>query len=291
MESITYHEPSLSNFDLYTFGEGKGPELVITAGIHGVEQTAIYTAYQFIDYFTQHPPKGTVRIIPIVNKPAYFNRDRVSPYDRIDLNRIFPGNPSGTQTEQLAHKIWEVTRNADYIIDLHCCGEHGSTYIMSLYSEYDHQYTLARKLGIENIVHTGGARGQLFLEACHEGQQAMLIEMKGGQPDGVVDVSTADSTFKKLKDLFRYTGNIPSENDVEDKYVQFHHKMTTMKSNRHAFFRPYMSAGTRCKKGDILGMLDNEKVQAPFDGYIAAINRPRYCFSGERMVRIAENNM
>lgn len=291
MESVIYHEPSLSKFEVYTFGDNIGPEIVITAGIHGVEQTAIYTAYQFIDYFKEHPPKGTVKIIPIVNQPAYFNRDRVSPYDRVDLNRIFPGDPNGTQTEQLANKVWTVTRNADYIIDLHCCGEHGSTYIMSLYSEYDHQYELARKLGVENVVHTGGARGQLFLEACHEGQQAMLIEMKCGQPDGVVDLPTANSTFKKLQDLFRYTSNISGDASVEDKHVRFHHKMTTLKSNRHAFFHPYMSAGTHCKKGDTLGMLGNDKVQAPFNGYIAAINRPRYCFSGERMVRLAENNM
>ena len=53
-----------------------------------------------------------------MNKAAYFNRTRTSPYDNLDLNRIFPGDKDGSQSMQLAHAIWQETRAADYIIDL-----------------------------------------------------------------------------------------------------------------------------------------------------------------------------
>lgn len=292
MKSITYQSPSLSTYDVWNFGKGEGPSIVITAGIHGVEQTAIYVAEQLIDYFNNHEPSGSVKIIPVCNKAAYFDRSRTSPYDQLDLNRIFPGDKDGSQSMQLAHALWQSTEGADYLIDLHCCGQHGSNYVMSLYSEYEQQQPLALALGIQNVIHSGGAAGQLFLEACKRGQQALLVELKGGQPNGMVDFEAAALCESRLLQFMSQKGVIHDDSEAanDDVTVCFHKKMTTLKSDRHAFFKAMMSSGTHCKKGDTLGMLDNKRIQAPFDGYIAAINYSRYCFAGERMVRIAENN-
>ena len=291
MKTVTYQDPSLSTYDIYEYGDGEGTEVVITSGIHGVEQTAIYVARQFVKYFEDHGVNGKVKIIPVCNQAAYFNRTRTSPYDQLDLNRIFPGDAHGSQSMQLAHSIWQDTRDADYIIDLHCCGQHGSTYVMSLFSQFEHQVGLAKLLGFSDVVHSGGARGQLFLEACEAGQQALLVELKGGQPDGMIDFDAAEKCFKQLLNFFKYTGNIATTNSdkiVETHPVRFHERMTTLKAEYHGLFVPYVNSGVHYEQGTILGKLNNENITAPFDCYIAAINYPRYCFAGERMVRIAQ---
>lgn len=297
MKEITFQNPSLSTYDVYEFNDNEqGPEIVFTAGVHGVEQTAIHVAFQLIELLPNYSIKGKVKIIPIVNKPAYFNRTRTSPYDNLDLNRIFPGDKDGSQSKQLAHHIWQETREADYIIDLHCCGQHGSNYVMSLYQDYEEQYKLASQIGIKHVVRSGGASGQLFLEACKVGQQAALLELKGGQPDGMVDLETAEFTLKRMFSLLNSIGVITShhgKNDVAIDDLIFHENIETISANKHGFFNPKRHSGEHCFKGDVLGELDNEAILAPYDGLIAAINYPRYTFSGERMVRYAklyENN-
>src|SRR5699024_9318333 len=291
METVTYQNPNLSSFNVWQFGNNDGPSIVITAGIHGVEQTAVYMARQLINYCEIHEVVGNVKIIPVCNQAAYFSRTRTSPYDQLDLNRIFPGDKNGSQSMQLAHALWEETSGSDYLIDLHCCGQHGSNYVMSLYSQYEHQKPLVTTLGIPNVVHSSGASGQLFLEACKRGQKALLVELKGGQPDGVVDFEAATLCLSRVLKLMQQKGIIDEkiEEISETETIYLHEKITTIKSDKHAFFKPIVSSGTHCKKGDTLGMIDNEFVQAPFDGYVAAINYPRYCFAGERMVRIAKN--
>ncbi|WP_281200546.1 M14 family metallopeptidase [Staphylococcus schleiferi] len=292
MKEVTFQDPSLSTYDIYTFGnDNEGPQVFITAGIHGVEQTAIYVAYRLIELLPKYQVKGSIKVIPIVNKPAYFNRTRNSPYDNLDLNRVFPGDEKGTQTMQLAHSIWRETRSADYIIDLHCCGQHGSNYVMSLYQNYDAQYELAHQLGIRHVVRSGGASGQLFLEACKYGQQAALLELKGGQPDGMIDLETSEFAINRLLRFLSLVDAIEIENinnDIEN--CVFHDKIGTICADEHGFFNPKCQSGHHYLKGEVLGELNQKPIVAQYDGLVTAVNYPRYTFTGERMIRYAKLN-
>ncbi|WP_425341220.1 hypothetical protein [Brevibacillus borstelensis] len=58
------------------------------------------------------------------------NNTRYSPFDGIDMNRLFPGSTEGSPTLQLARALWEETRDDEYLIDLHICGVGGSTYTL-----------------------------------------------------------------------------------------------------------------------------------------------------------------
>ena len=41
----------------------------------------------------------------------------------IDLNRVFPGDPDGLLTHQLAHKLFELfSTQCEYFVDFHCGG-------------------------------------------------------------------------------------------------------------------------------------------------------------------------
>ena len=59
----------------------------------------------------------------MVNAPAGEAGSRTSPIDNGNLNRLFPGNASGSPTEMIAHYIEEVLMPlADYSVDLHSGG-------------------------------------------------------------------------------------------------------------------------------------------------------------------------
>ena len=60
-------------------------------------------------------------ILKVLNRPAFENRaGSLGLSDGKNLNRVFPGNPNGTEMERLAWAITkEVYPKVDYYIDLH----------------------------------------------------------------------------------------------------------------------------------------------------------------------------
>ena len=53
-------------------------------------------------------------LVPVANPPAFNAGTRLSPLDAINLNRVFPGDATGSISERLAYTLWtEVIAAAD----------------------------------------------------------------------------------------------------------------------------------------------------------------------------------
>jgi predicted deacylase len=65
--------------------------------------------------------RGSVTAVPVLNLPAFRSRTPfVTPDDGKNLNRCFPGNPSGTFTDRLADAAFrQLIVGADALIDVH----------------------------------------------------------------------------------------------------------------------------------------------------------------------------
>jgi uncharacterized protein len=59
--------------------------------------------------------------MPVLNLPAFWQRSMfVCPVDNVNPNRVFPGDPQGTYSEQMVHALLnEFIVHADAYIDLH----------------------------------------------------------------------------------------------------------------------------------------------------------------------------
>jgi hypothetical protein len=106
-----------------TIASGKEPRptLVVTAGMHATEYAAIMTAYKLAQEVDPNDIQGSLIIAPLVNRYGFeaFSR-RENPVDHVNLNRIFPGNPNGSLSYQMAYVLFkEVISKADCYIDLH----------------------------------------------------------------------------------------------------------------------------------------------------------------------------
>ena len=86
-------------------GRGDGPTLGISAAIHGDEAVGVEILYQLRQALDPGPLRGRVVMLPCANPLAYQAGTRNTPLDMTNLNRVFPGDPAGWFTEQLADLI------------------------------------------------------------------------------------------------------------------------------------------------------------------------------------------
>jgi uncharacterized protein len=102
-------------------GAKPGPILAVVSGAHGTEYASIIAVEQLIDAVKPADLAGTLILVPIVNV-ASFERlvPHVNPTDNKSMNRFYPGNPTGTQTERASYAMTkEVVEKCDHLIDLH----------------------------------------------------------------------------------------------------------------------------------------------------------------------------
>ncbi|MFN0171853.1 MAG: succinylglutamate desuccinylase/aspartoacylase family protein [Bryobacteraceae bacterium] len=112
------------SFDiLAVHGTSPGHVLLVTGGIHGDEYEGPAAIHETFDRLEPDKLRGCWLGVPVVNEAAMRVGQRASPIDGVDLARVFPGNPTGTLTERLAHGFGQrVMKLATHYIDLHSGG-------------------------------------------------------------------------------------------------------------------------------------------------------------------------
>jgi predicted deacylase len=171
-------------------GYTTGPTLLITAGIHGAEYPGIEALVRLAAEVSPETFSGRLVLVPVANSAAFRQRSAfITPPDGKNLNRMFPGKPDGTYTEQLAHVLLEdfITR-ADAYIDLHSGDlvealHPFSSYVLTDNPEVDGlAEEMAQQFGFETIIRfSAHDRGTLsHVAAALRGVPALLAEV-GGQ--------------------------------------------------------------------------------------------------------------
>lgn len=288
MREVNFELTSVTSFSVYEFGNGNGPRVAVTAAVHGDEQTAVHAAFLLMKALEKLTINGFVKVIPICNPASFRSRTRVSPFDGLDMNRIFPGSAEGSPTMQLAHTLWQETRDAEYLIDLHCIGAGGTTYTLALYKEYPELRELAHALSLPIVIHSSGVRGQLFVESCQTGQKALIIELPAGQPGGTIDLPAAEECCQAILRCLHHLGLLAcGAHNSPGSPVTFYAQIRTLTAPRSGLFLPQATAGLTCEEGQLLGTFEGSPVIAPFTGVITAVSPPRYCFAGESLVDVA----
>lgn len=268
------------------FGGG-APYVAITAGMHGDEQTGVYAASKLIDFLAGQTLRGTVVVMPLCNPAAFHSRGRTAPFDKRDLNRSFTDPVGKGYTAALAARIWQDTRQADTIIDLHCCGDHASLYVLAMYNENPALREIAAGLGVRTVVQAKKTRGQLVVEANMEGRNGLVMEIPGGQPAGVVDLQSGQRAFAALCRFLARQGIIaaaPAGNEEKgESEVRFHRGIQRYTADHHGLFRLCARPGSLLEKGAIIGDVEGAEYRMPFDGTLLSVSPTRYIFEGEHI--------
>jgi predicted deacylase len=167
-----------------------GPTVLITAGIHAAEYTGIEAAIRLGRTISPEAVRGTILIIPLLNRPGFYERSiYVNPEDNDNLNRLFPGKADGTWGERFAHRLLtEIISKCDNAIDLHAGDLIEDLVPFVIYRE-THDAALDQRIQAManaygarwavNSAPTGERPGTLMAVAAQSGIAAMLAESGG----------------------------------------------------------------------------------------------------------------
>jgi predicted deacylase len=102
---------------------GTGPHVLLSAGTHGDEYEGQIALTRLIQSLEPEQIRGRILVLPALNLPAAVAGTRVSPLDGGNLNRVFPGDPSGTPTWQIADYVeQQLLPMVDVVADFHAGG-------------------------------------------------------------------------------------------------------------------------------------------------------------------------
>jgi predicted deacylase len=167
-----------------------GPTVLVTAGIHAAEYTGIEAAIRLGRTILPDAVRGTILIIPLLNRPGFYERSiYVNPEDNDNLNRLFPGKADGTWGERFAHRLLtEIIVRCDHAIDLHAGDLIEDLVPFVIYRETQDASLDARIQAMANAygarwavksAPTGERPGTLMAVAAQNGIAAMLAESGG----------------------------------------------------------------------------------------------------------------
>jgi predicted deacylase len=161
-------------------GREDGPVVWIDAAIHGDEAVGVEVVRQVLADLDPKAFRGTLIAVPIVNVLGFMNGSRYLP-DRRDLNRSFPGSPTGSLAGRIAHEFMtSIVERCDVGLDLHTGSDH-RTNLPQIRADLDDDRTseLASVFGAPVSLHSRVRDGSLREAAVRNGVTTLLFE--GGQ--------------------------------------------------------------------------------------------------------------
>src|SRR5690606_30515697 len=162
---------------LVAHGTEPGPTLCLTAAIHGDELNGIETVRRVLHDLEPERLAGTVVGVPIVNLQGFHRNSRYLP-DRRDLNRYFPGNPTGSAASRIAHSLFsQVIRHCSALVDLHT-GSFHRTNLPQVRGDLNDEAVVKLTAGFGStvILHSSGGEGTLRRAAVDAGIPAVTLE-------------------------------------------------------------------------------------------------------------------
>lgn len=168
-------------------GKLPGKTMLITGGVHSGEYVGIQACVELGAELQPEKTVGTIVILKVLNRPAFENRaGSLGLSDGKNLNRVFPGNPNGTEMERLAWAITkEVYPKVDYYIDLHSGDDFEALtpYIYYAGKAAQEVTEVSRKMAeqvdvpymVRSMVSSGGA----YNYAASKGIASILLERGG----------------------------------------------------------------------------------------------------------------
>jgi predicted deacylase len=263
-------------------GRKAGPVLGLMAGVHGYEYPPIIALQQLPALLNGEELSGTVVLVHIANVSAFLGRSvYYNPVDHKNLNRVFPGSPTGTITDCLAWTISHVLfPKFNYFIDVHAGDGSEDLHPYVGYVVHGRQTAAARQMaeamGFSWIMRSERPIADSLptqygtSEAIAQGIPAMAIEC--GKL-GVVTKDNIEHINNGILNVMRTLRLLPGAPQPVSTAITFTERSSISSEHTGIFYSGYKS-GQLIKKGMKLGRVTDlfgnhlQDVIAPMDGVI-----------------------
>lgn len=280
-------------------GSKPGPKLLMIGLEDGDEYQSTLGALDAANNYLEknlNQMSGSVVILP-TNIGAFRGNpfgggQRNSPLDLdqgLRLGKLYPGNPNGRHSDQLAYQIDLAKKqyDADFLIRLHGCKQiHGWPRVIIPKNEAGSKMDGMARAAITKqddmfiLLGLGEAGG-----AAAERQVEIMLDMIGPEFNGITN---ADRTRECVLNVMKFLKMIPGEAVKVDKVQYLMRKSVktpdggtissgAIYSKRGGFLKPAVKAKDRVKEGQVIGRILNffgevvEELKSPIDGVIVGI--------------------
>jgi len=303
-------------------GEQRGPELWITATIHGDEINGLAVTHAVMDSLAPEGLAGTIVCVPNVNPAGLRRGSRNSYYSGDDPNRYFPApdledsTPKRTQ-ERINEKIFGLfSERADALIDLHTASIDAFPHNIRhrvLYGDLRTEAE-ARELGDEigrlmdafgfpivnqfdDYLDKSLHRSMTGAAVNYSGIPAMTVELGGHRifTDDVIDGGVAGCY--RVMEALGMIPEVPSDiHNAAPEFrspVEFSVKCTEKPhTDEHGIARYHVDHGEAVQDGELIAKIvsvhGNQKgtVVAPADGYFINQSRGAVVYEGDSIGKL-----
>lgn len=258
-------------------GAGDGPRLGLIAGIHGDETLGVETIRRFVAGLDPASFSGSLFVLPVANPYAFQALTRnTAGLDMSNLNRVFPGDPDGLATEQLAHAIVEqIVPNCDALIDFHSGGNLATVDYVYLHDDGG----LSEAFGCEILFRGPSFPGSLGFHAREHGVPTVVSELGGGQQRNEHYVQKG---LCGIRNVMRKLGMLEGEPELPERQVVIDELVVLRPHHGGLMLSEVQPArlGESVAAGAVLGRVVSpytfevlEEVTAPFDSSLLVLVR------------------
>ncbi len=286
-------------------GANPGKTLILTCGVHGFEFVPILAAQRLLTELDPKSLTGKVILVRLAHPSAFFRRSlHVNPYDGKNLNRVFPGSPTGTQSQRIAHAISELISQSDLHIDLHggdgnelldpFVGTYGGKLASAQFATSD---AMARAFGLPRIVdyqmdtwdqvNSGRSCNR---QAVAAGIPTILVEI--GQ-QGRAEPAEISLATQGILNVLRSQKMLPGAPRLNRTMPVRFNNTFGVSFTQSGIWYPAVKPGTAVAKGDSLGVVRGllnevlETLVAPEAGVVFYMTAAPPVNAGESAITIA----
>ncbi len=264
-------------------GEKPGPVLCLTAAVHGDELNGIEIVRRVLYDLEPKKLAGAVIGVPIVNLQGFRRGSRYLP-DRRDLNRFFPGNPTGSAAARIAHSFFtEVVTHCDALVDIHT-GSFHRTNLPQLRADLNDARVvqLTQGFGSTVVLQSDGAIGTLRRAAVNAGIPAVTLET--GEPQRVQKKAVAHGA-KGIQTLLNELGMV-RKITIWGHREPVYYRSTWVRADQGGVLFARVGLGATVDQDQLLGTITDpitnvqSEVRAPVSGRILGMALNQFVLPG-----------
>ncbi|MBM3549877.1 MAG: peptidase M14 [Alphaproteobacteria bacterium] len=279
-------------------GSKPGPVLWLHGCVHGNEYCGTFIIHEMLSRLRPAALTGTVVALPALNITAFQKGQRMSPFEGFaggDLNRNFPGDATGTLTQQMAYAIYKpLKRHATHLVDFHTAMTEDVAW--ALYADVGgktgkESEKMARAFGYRSTLPAPPTilGGSALMTAAKDGIPAMIVEC-GGKGPAFTQEAMRDGA-DRLENILRALGMVKGA-VVDHGKLNYFSNFAWVHATKGGLFQRSVRCGDRIEPGSVLGQYydlhgrPNGEALAPKGGIVLAIHPGPMIGSGETLIHI-----
>jgi predicted deacylase len=288
---------------IVSVANGTGPTVVVIGGVHGDEPEGQVAALNLARTLQPEHVSGRVVVVPCASPEASKAYTRTWP-SGINFNRSFPGDPWGTEDEQLADFISTVLfPMSDVVVDIHSGGRGG------LHLPWSEMHWVddpdQRRAMVDGMIAWNtdwccvymdiGGTGLLVGEAERQGKNVISTELGGG---GHVTAEIHRLAASGLANVLRHVGVLEGEvveRESPPTFLMATELENFVRATESGLFETLVALGERVEADQPVGRIhfierpdrEPETAYSRSDGIVCVVRAVATCEQGDNIVVVA----